>query len=205
MACISYTAERYAKTAETKRFRDGTTRLPTHIVGGVSVRGGGAAEQYVDGRSRRFNHCITVSAGQGSTPHTVATFTGILQILSCLKAVALKLPGGQPRSPDTQSQRHMTPCHPYRWFCLEIPEQRIVFRHDDHTVIDVHNNATTDVRSPMATDPGPRPRHGDAHASPAIPEIQQIGRELSALRDGRELSDRRNADLVTDTEFTWLD
>ena len=51
----------------------------------------------------------------------------------------------------------------------------------------------------MAADPDspePRPRRGDAHASPAIPEILQIGRELSALR---------NADLFTDPDFTWLD
>ena len=46
-----------------------------------------------------------------------------------------------------------------------------------------------------ASTPEPRPRNGDAHASPAIPEIQQIGRELSALR---------NADLFTDPDFTWL-
>ena len=44
--------------------------------------------------------------------------------------------------------------------------------------------------------PEPQPHRGDAHASPAIPEVLQIGNELSALR---------NADLFTDPDFTWLD
>ena len=72
-------------------------------------------------------------------------------------------------------------------------------RHDTRTVIEVHNYVTTDARSPMSAEPSapePRPRNGDAHASPAIPEILQIGRELSA---------QRNADLFTDPDFTWLD
>ena len=75
----------------------------------------------------------------------------------------------------------------------------IVFRQDARTVVGVHYYVTTDVRSPMSTEPAapePRPTSGDAHASPAIPEILQIGRELSALR---------NADLFTDPDFTWLD